>query len=692
MKLVIAEKPSVAKEIAKAIDEDNPFGPYDTKKGYIECNGYIVSWCRGHLLGLKDPDDYDEKWSGEWAFGQLPMIPDKWKFKLLKVKGCSEQYKTVKMLMLDSRVDEIVCATDADREGECIFRYVYYSTGCKKPVKRLWITSLENKAVKDGFSKLVDMSHYNSLFSAGFARAKADWLIGMNGTRLFTLRYGTLLSVGRVQTPTLAMIVKRYFDVKNFEREKYYTVDIDCGEFIAKSDRINEYENAERIRLGADGSSAEVKEIRKENKKQNPPKLYDLTTLQREANKYFGYTAAQTSDYAQKLYESKLITYPRTDCQYITDDMENTAVKCVHAVYRVFSEFGTEPETFSVKRCINNKKVEGHHAILPTEEIANTDIEALPFGQKNILKLVSGKLITAICEPHLYVAVKVTVLCNNNEFYATGKNVVSNGFKAVEEKVLSTTRTEKEEIEEFEDKTEDARLPELTEGQIFTNISAKTAEHWTSPPKIFTENTLLSAMERAGNENYDDETEKKGLGTPATRADIIEGLQRKKYIERKGKKILPTEKGIELINVVPEEIKSPKTTAEWEMQLQQIEKGRCTSDAFLHSINEYVKELCSKYAVRSTESAFKELAPSKLGNCPKCGQDVIKGKFGAYCKGKCGMNVGKVYGKELTDNQLVSLLSGKPISYTRNGRKTTVSPQIEPNNYNGKLSYQWKTV
>lgn len=687
MKLVIAEKPSVAKEIAKAIDEDNPFGPYDTKKGYIECNGYIVSWCFGHLLQLFSPDDYGEQWKA-WSFEHLPMIPEKWRFKLLR--KCADQFKLLKNLMFDNRIDEIICATDADREGECIFRYVYYNSGCRKRVQRLWISSLEESAIKEGFSKLMDMEHYNSLFSAGFSRAKADWLIGMNGTRLFTLRYGTKLTVGRVQTPTLAMIVKRYNDVKNFQREKYYTVEIDCGEFTASTERITEQANAERICSAVSGKTAKVSEIKKEKKTVNPPKLYDLTTLQREANKIYGYTAAQTLEYTQKLYEAKLVTYPRTDSQYLTDAMEQTAINCVKAVYSVFSDYGTVPQEINVKRCINNKKVESHHAIIPTEEIKKADINALPFGEKNILRLVSAKLILAIESPYQYEAVSVALNCENHDFFVKGRNTISIGWKAHEEQIkglLKTNQSDKEEKEE-----DNITLPPVSEGQAFEIVSSVVSEHWTTPPQLYTENSLLSAMERAGNEDYDSETEKKGIGTPATRATIIEGLTKNGYIERKGKKIIPTEKGIELINVVPQEIKSPKTTAEWEMQLQQIEKGRCTSDAFLHSITEYVKELCSKYAVRSTESTFKELAPSKLGSCPKCGQDVLKGKFGAYCKGKCGMNVGKVYGKELTDNQLVSLLSGKPISYTRNGRKTTVSPQIEPNNYNGKLSYQWKTI
>lgn len=679
MKLIIAEKPSVAKSIAAAI------GASQKAAGCIKGNGYIVSWCFGHLIGLYMPNDYGENWAGDWNLSQLPMIPEKWRFKILK--GCGEQYKIVKELMNSNEVSEIICATDADREGECIFRYVLYSTGTKKPVKRLWVSSLEEKSIKDGLSNMTDLSHYNSLFNAGFSRAKADWLIGMNGTRLFTLRYGTKLTLGRVQTPTLAMLVKRYFDVKNFVKEKYFTVDIDCGSFKAKSEKIDSQDKARELFTLVCGKKATVKSVDREEKKANPPKLFDLTTLQREANKYFGYTAAQTSDYMQKLYEAALVTYPRTDSQYITDDMENTAISCVHAVYKVFTEYGSEPETFSVNRCINNKKVEGHHAILPTVKIAETDVGTLPFGQQNILRLVSARLIMAVGEVSVYEVNKIVVDCENNDFSATGKKIISAGWKDTESAVNAVLRTSKTDDEE-EAEAENI-LPDVVVGQTFNNISAEVSEHWTAPPKLYTESSLLSAMERAGNEEYDDETEKKGLGTPATRAAIIEGLVKNSYIERKGKKIIPTDKGIELINVVPEEIKSPKLTADWEMQLQQIEKGRYSADSFLHGIKAYVVELCDKYAVRSENPAFTATSSINLGNCPKCGKEVKYGKYGAYCTGRCGMVIGTVYGHKLTERQVSALLSGQIISFSEKSKKTVVQPAFRQNDYNGKTTYQW---
>ncbi|MBR1421922.1 MAG: DNA topoisomerase 3 [Ruminococcus sp.] len=680
MKLIIAEKPSVGKAIASAI------GATQNGSGCIKGNGYIVSWCFGHLMQLFMPDDYGEQWSGDWNFSQLPMIPEKWRFKILK--GCGDQYKILKNLMSSSEVSEIICATDADREGECIFRYVFYSTGSKKSVKRLWVSSLEEKSIKDGLANITDLSHYNSLFNAGFSRAKADWLIGMNGTRLFSVRYGTKLTLGRVQTPTLAMIVKRYFDVKNFVKAKYFTVDIDCGAFKAKSDRLDDEDMAQQRLTLVYGKNATVKSMDREEKKANPPKLFDLTTLQREANRYFGYTAAQTSEYMQKLYEAALVTYPRTDSQYITDDMENTAINCVHAVYKTFSCFGSEPETFSVKRCINNKKVEGHHAILPTVKIAETDIDTLPFGQQNILRLISARLIMAVGEVSVYEAVKIVVDCENNDFTATGKKVITAGWKDTETAVNAILRTSKTDKDD-EEAENDSILPDVVIGQTFSSISAEVSEHWTAPPKLYTESALLSAMERAGNEEYDDETEKKGLGTPATRAAIIEGLVKNQYIERKGKKIIPTDKGIELINVVPEEIKSPKLTADWEMQLQQIEKGRYSADSFLHGIKAYVADLCDKYAVRSENSAFTAVSTSSLGNCPKCGKDVKYGKSGAYCTGRCGMVIGYVYGHKLTEKQVSALLSGQLISYTVKGAKTIVQPSFRQNDYNGKTTYQW---
>lgn len=672
MKLIIAEKPSVAKGICQALNVT------DKKEGYITNNEYIISWCYGHLVGLYLPNEYGEHWQ-KWSFSILPMIPEQWKFKVKK--DCSAQLNVLKKLMNNSEVTEIICATDADREGECIFRYVYYLLGCKKSVKRLWVSSLEESAIKDGMSKLKPMSEYDSLFNAGFCRAKADWLVGMNGSRLFSLRYKQKLNLGRVQTPTLAMIVKRDYEVKNFVKQKYFTVDLNCG-FTAISERIDDESSANKILSLVNGKNAVLSELKKEIKTVNPPKLYDLTTLQREANKKFGYTAKQTLDYLQLLYEAKLATYPRTDSPYLSDDMEQTALNVINDINAVFPEFNCSAEP-NIKRCINNSKVTGHHAIIPTSNIAKSNISELPEGQKNILRLIAAKLIMATSEPHRYEAVSAKIICENIPFKATGKTIINIGWKKIDE-LFSSADSEKEKSDE------NIALPELTEGQTFTNVSASKSEHWTSPPKHYTEDTLLSAMERAGNDEYDDDTEKKGLGTPATRAAIIESLVVNEYAKRNNKQIIATEKGINLINVVPEEVKSPKLTAEWETQLQLIEHNKYQSEAFMNTICSFINQICSKYNSEDSSVTFVK-EDTSVGKCPKCGKNVIKGKLGYYCTGKCGMNVAKVYGKELTERQLTALLSGKETSFNSNGKKTIVLPEISENQYNGKIYYQWKT-
>lgn len=677
MKLIIAEKPSVARAISPVV------GANTSKNGYNEGNDYIVSWCFGHLVGLKYPNDYNDKWAQTpWNFGQLPMIPDNWQFKIND--KCAAQFKILKGLLNDSKIDEVICATDADREGECIFRYVYNLSGSRKPVKRLWVSSLEESAIKDGLAKMKDGSAYDSLFAAGFSRAKADWLVGMNGSRLFSIRYKNALSIGRVQTPTLAMIVGRDYEVKNFVKQKYFTADLNLNGFTASSKRFDDENEANEIVSACSGKSAEVLKVEKEVKTVNPPKLFDLTSLQREANKKFGYTAQQTLDYLQSLYEGKLATYPRTDSTYITDDMEQTAADVVKATGNVFG-FETVGEP-NIGRIVNNRKVTGHHAILPTVNISTADISSLSDGQKNVLKLIALRLICAVSEPHKYQSVKATI-CSVGEdidFYATGKTILQNGWKSVDEKIKAKD-DESETLSQV-----DTKLLEIAEGQTFENVTCEKSEHFTSPPKSYTEDTLLSAMEHAGQENYDNDTEKKGLGTPATRAGTIEGLFKHGYIERKGKKITATEKGVKLIEVVPEEVKSPKLTADWEMQLQQIERGEYSADKFINDIVQFTKDICIKYGSEDTSGKFAGQS-EPIGKCPKCGGDVAEGKYGFYCKGKCGMNIAKVYGKELTETQLKNLLAGKEISYTSNGKKTIVLPEVVQNDYNGKTYYQWRT-
>lgn len=679
MKLIIAEKPSVAKAICPVV------GTLTKKNGCMEGKGYIVSWCFGHLVGMCMPDDYGEKWAGKWSFEQLPIIPEAWKFKINS--GCAEQFRILRTLMSDSNIDEIICTTDADREGECIFRYVYRLSGCRKPVKRLWVSSLEESAIRKAMQNMKSMSDYDNLFSAGFSRAKADWLVGMNASRLFSVRYRTPLNLGRVQTPTLAMIVRRDSDVKNFVKQKYFTVDLNCGSFTAVSERIDDENAAQKTTDLCNGKNAVAAEVKKEIKTVNPPKLFDLTTLQREANRQFGYTAQQTLDALQSLYEAKLATYPRTDSQYLSDDMEQTAIKAISDVYSVFPEFNSGIAcTPDVKRCINNKKVSGHHAILPTEKIRTADLSTLPDEQKNILMLISVQLLFATGIPHKYESVQITVNCENTLFTAVGKTVREIGWKAIEERVKSVLKNKNSD-----DKTDITKpLPDISQGQIFNNVSAKKSEHFTAPPKPYTEDTLLSAMEHAGQEDYDENAEKKGLGTPATRAGTIEGLIKKGYAERKGKQISATEKGVNLINCCPDEVKSPKLTADWEMQLQQLEHGEFSAEMFMNGIVIFIQELCKKYG-SADENAVFSVNSETIGNCPNCGKPVRKGKFGYYCTGKCGMNIAKVYSKELTETQLKKLLEGKQISYTYNDKKTIVIPEAATNKYQGKTYIQWKT-
>ena len=664
--LIVGEKPSVSRAISAVV------GASSAHKGYTEGNGYIVSWCVGHLVGLKFPNDYGNGWEQKWSFSQLPMIPDSWLFHV--TDSTKAQYDLLKNLMNKDEVTEIICATDADREGECIFRYVYNMARCRKPVKRLWVSSLEESAIRKAVSIMKPMSVYDNLFNAGYARARADWLVGMNGSRLFSVRYGGKLNIGRVQTPTLAMIVQRDAEVNGFIKQKYYTSDLNCGGFILSSARIDDENAADTLVSACDGCTVTISSVKREVKTDKAPKLYDLTTLQREANKGFGYTAQQTLDYTQSLYEGKLVTYPRTDSQYLSDDMAQTAfdVAKLCDTYFGFGIFHTP----DIAKVINNSKVSGHHAIIPTSGISTADLSSLPTGEKNILTLIVTKLICATAPAHKYEAVKLTGICNGTEFTATGRTVLDMGWKAY------AKQTDK--------KNEEKSLPAVSEGQTFT-VQASKGEHFTSPPKPYTEDTLLSAMERAGNEDYDEETEKKGLGTPATRAATIESLVKNGYVERVGKQLRATDRGKELVKVVPDEVKSAKLTAEWESKLQQIEHGSLPEAVFMSGIQQFIADMCRKYGSVDKSVSLSDGGHEPIGKCPKCGADVVKGKFGWYCKGKCGMNIAKVYGVELSDTQVKGLLDGKSTSYTSKGKKTIVCPEIVENPYNGKMYYQWKT-
>ena len=664
--LIVGEKPSVSRAISAVV------GASSAHKGYTEGNGYIVSWCVGHLVGLKFPNDYGNGWEQKWSFSQLPMIPDSWLFHV--TDSTKAQYDLLKNLMNKDEVTEIICATDADREGECIFRYVYNMANCKKPVKRLWVSSLEESAIRKALSIMKPMSAYDNLFNAGYARARADWLVGMNGSRLFSVRYGGKLNIGRVQTPTLAMIVQRDAEVNGFIKQKYYTSDLNCGGFILSSARIDDENAADTLVSACDGCTVTISSVKREVKTDKAPKLYDLTTLQREANKGFGYTAQQTLDYTQSLYEGKLVTYPRTDSQYLSDDMAQTAfdVAKLCDTYFGFGIFHTP----DIAKVINNSKVSGHHAIIPTSGISTADLSSLPTGEKNILTLIATKLICATAPAHKYEAVKLTGICNGTEFTATGRTILDMGWKAY------AKQTDK--------KNDEKSLPAVSEGQTFI-VTASKGEHFTSPPKPYTEDTLLSAMERAGNEDYDEDTEKKGLGTPATRAATIESLVKNGYVERVGKQLRATDRGKELVKVVPDEVKSAKLTAEWESKLQQIEHGSLPKTVFMSGIQQFIAEMCRKYGAVDKSVSLSDGGHEPIGKCPKCGADVVKGKFGWYCKGKCGMNIAKVYGISLSDAQIKGLLDGKSTSYTSKGKKTIVRPETVENPYNGKMYYQWKT-
>ena len=555
MILVIAEKPSVAQSIAKVL------GATSRKDGYLEGNNYIVSWCVGHLVGLADASSYNERYA-KWRYDDLPIVPEEWLFEVPKDKA--QQFKILRDLIKDKRVTELVCATDAGREGELIFRLVYHKAGCTKPFKRLWISSLEDAAIREGFNHLRDGSDYDKLYEAALSRSKADWIVGINGTRLFTTLYKKKLVVGRVQTPTLAMLVEREGKITTFHKEKYFNVHVERDGLIADMEKIKTEEEAKTIAAACDKKQAVVSSVRKETKTVNPPKLYDLTTLQREANRYYSFTAQQTLDLVQSLYEKKLLTYPRTDSQFITDDMEGTARKVIDIICRKVSIFDGIRHDPDMKRIINNAKVTDHHAIIPTVQLEKQDLFELPQSEQKVLSLVGMRLLAATGEKHIYDETRITLSCEGYEFKSKGKTVTQEGWKAVEQRFKASLKTkDKEDPEKV--------LPAVNENDILSPVSASVTEHYTTPPKPYTEDTLLSAMETAGNDEFDEETEKKGLGTPATRAGIIEKLVKSGFIERKGKSLVPTKDGSNLVCVLPEQITSPTMTAEWENTLMQIE-------------------------------------------------------------------------------------------------------------------------
>ena len=647
MQLVITEKMSVGKSIAEVV------GITKMKGRYMEGNGYLVSWCVGHLVELAQPESYVERWK-KWTYGSLPVKPEKWQYEVKP--DTREQYEVLAGLMHREDVDCVICATDAGREGELIFRLVYEMAGCSKPVKRLWISSMEEKAIRDGFDNLRPGEAYNCLYASALCRQRADWLVGINGTRLFTVLYGNrVLKVGRVQTPTLAMLAKREEEIRNFKKERYYSVHILCDGMDAASERVNDKKEADGIAGSCREKPVCVEQVVREEKTSAPPKLYDLTTLQRDANRIFGFTAKQTLEYTQSLYEKKFVTYPRTDSRYLSDDMEQTAKKVIEAVSKADAMWGGVSCKPDIKRVLDSKKVTDHHGIIPTVEIGRADMTALPETERKILLLIGNRLLCATGRAHLYESVKVELSCGGYGFYASGKSVMENGWMDFEEAFRNSYRIREEGEKE-------AKLPVLAKGQSFTCMEAEVRTHDTTPPKAYTEDSLLSAMERAGAEDMGDEVERKGLGTPATRADVIEKLVRDGFVKREKKRLVPTKEGMELIAVLPDIVKSPKLTADWENALTLVSKGQLSMEDFMAGIEGMVSGLVQDYQGAGGE-AKRIFAPEQeaLGVCPNCGGQVVKGKFGAYCENKCGMIVGRAMGVALSDAQIKDLLGGKKI-------------------------------
>ena len=620
--LVIAEKPSVAQSYAKNLSA------YKKQDGYMEGENCLVSWCLGHLAEYARPEEYDERYA-KWQFDDLPIIPEKWKLQVSADK--EKQFSVLKELMNREDIEYLVNGCDAGREGELIFQRVYDLSGCRKPVRRLWISSMEDEAIKNGFREMQDASLYRNLCMAAVCRAQADWLIGMNATRAYTTKYFKKLVVGRVQTPTLAMLTERQDRIEHFQKETFYRVELTDGKLVAVSENITNKTDAELLAALCDGSEAIITELKREQKKVSPPKLYDLTSLQREANRYFGFTAKKTLDLLQELYEEKLVTYPRTDSRFVTEDMIGTVEELAGKMPLMLPFVEYWQLGHNIKRVVNNKKVSDHHAILPTKEAVEKGIMDLPVDKKNLMILIGQQVLQAVGEDYLYEQTDVTVNCQKNEFTARGKTAVQMGFKDVEKAFRShCVKTEKE------DSDRQLEIPYgYQKGMQLFNVKAETSIHYTSPPKSFNEDTLLAAMETAGNKEFDEKTEKKGLGTPATRASTIEKLVASGYAQRKGKQIIPTAEGRELIRVMPENLKSAGLTAEWENRLLLMERGELNGEQFMDDIVTMLEEIlngCRK--IPEEERNRFQTAKELIGKCPVCGSDIFEGKRNFYCSNR----------------------------------------------------------
>ena len=617
MKLIIAEKPSVAKSIASAL------GAKSGADGCFHGNGLIVSWCVGHLVSPMDAAGYDERFK-KWRYDDLPILPEPFRYVL--APGKEDAFENLRCLMNRPDVDTVVNACDAGREGELIFRLVYEMAGCTKPIERLWISSMEDMAIREGMSDLRPGAEYDSLYQSALCRQKADWLVGINATRLFSVLYHRTLNVGRVQTPTLAMLVERDGKIMLFKKEKYHHVRLQVDGAEAVSEKFTDPAQAKQVQAACQNGRAICTSVTREKKKEQPPKLYDLTTLQREANRIFGYTAKQTLDYAQSLYEKKLLTYPRTDSQYLTADMAETASCVIHLAAKVPPFDGCSTFFPLVELMVSDKDVSDHHAIIPTMEIEKADMKALPVGERNLLLLVCCKLLCASASPYEYETVTATFDCGGHTFTTKGKRILTEGWREIERIFRSSLK------EKPEDTESGGVLPDFTEGRTFEKVAATITEHFTSPPKPYTEDTLLSAMENAGKEDIPEDAERKGLGTPATRAAIIEKLVAAGFVERKGKNLIPTKSGINLVTVLPEALTSPMLTAEWEQRLSAVAKGEADPGDFMEGIRSMTRELVQTYS-HISEDGQKLFAPEKevIGNCPRCGKPVYEGKKNFAC-------------------------------------------------------------
>ena len=618
MKLVIAEKPSVARSIAAVI------GAADRHDGYLQGNGYLVSWCIGHLVSFADAGMYDEHFR-KWRYEDLPIIPESWRLTVPPDKR--ERFDTLRTLLRSEEVSEVINACDAGREGELIFRTVYHLAGCTKPVKRLWISSMEDSAIREGFAHLELGRDYDPLHQSALCRAKADWLIGINATRLFSVLYHKTLTVGRVQTPTLKMLADRDAKITGFQKEKYHIVHIAGGGVEAASDRFPDPAGAESVKTACGGARAVCASTQREKKTEQPPKLYDLTTLQREANRLFGFTAKQTLDYAQTLYEKRLLTYPRTDSRFLSDDMEQTAAGIVAGIVPILPFMEGAAFSPNISRVLDSAKVSDHHAIIPTAEFVKQGFSGLADSERKLLSLVCCKLLCAVAPAHEYEAVTTVFTCAGREFTAKGKTVLAAGWKDIDRRFRASLKTDADEDGEAA-----PELPAITEGQVFEDVAASVTEHFTSPPKPYTEDTLLSAMERAGAEDMPDDAERKGLGTPATRASILEKLVQMGFVQRKGKQLLPTKDGINLAAVLPEALTSPTLTAEWETRLSEIAKGEADPDEFIAGIEAQARDLVTAYScISEDKQKLFQAERMAVGTCPRCGETVYEGKKNYYC-------------------------------------------------------------